>query len=55
MQIRAANSAVRDLDVDIGLFERFGFIGLPLHVPLVGILVEAKPSLELVVCGHGRG
>ena len=38
--------------VDIGLLESLGLIGLPDHVALGGIGVEADPSFELVIGRH---
>ena len=40
-----------DFDLDISFFPGFGLKLLPLHVAN-GVLVVAKPSLELVVVGH---
>lgn len=55
VEVRAAYTAVGDLDVDVGLFPRLGFKLSPDHVALVGVLVEAQPSYKLVVGGAGHG
>jgi hypothetical protein len=38
--------------VDVGLLEGLGLIGLPDHVALGGVGVEANPSFELVIGRH---
>jgi hypothetical protein len=35
--------------VDVGLLESLGLIGLPDHVALGGVGIEAHPSLKLIV------
>jgi hypothetical protein len=40
------------LDVDISLLPLLRLILLPFHVALTGVLVEAHPSLEFIVCSH---
>lgn len=50
VQIRATDTAVRDLDIDIGLFPGLRLEFLPDHVALAGAGVETHPSFELVFC-----
>ena len=38
--------------VDVGLLESLRLVGLPDHVALGGVGVEANPSLELVIGRH---
>ena len=52
MDVRSADAAVGDLDVDVCLGEGFGFVFLPDHVALDTFFVEAKPALEFVVGRH---
>jgi hypothetical protein len=52
VQIRAADTTVGDLDIDIGLFPVLGLEFLPDHVALARARVKAHPSFELVVCRH---
>jgi len=49
MHVRAADTAVCDLDIDVGLLPLLGLKFLPDHLALDGAGVEAHPALELVV------
>lgn len=49
VQVRATDTAVRDLDIDIRLLPLFGLKLLPHHVALTRTGIEAHPALELVV------
>lgn len=51
VDVRAADAAVRDLDVDVVLGPLLGLEGVPLHLALDGLGVVPEPSLERVV-GH---
>lgn len=58
MNVTSANSAVRDLNVDVCLFPRLDFGEfLPDHFALGGVFVQTHPSFEFVVgcCCHGGG
>lgn len=58
MNVTSANSAVRDLNVDVCLFPRLDFGEfLPDHFALGGVFVQTHPSLEFVVgcCCHDGG
>ena len=57
VQVGAADSAVRDLDVDVVLRPFLGLELAPFHVALKGALVEAEPALELrrVLASHCAG
>jgi len=48
VQIRTADAAVRDLNVDIIFLPLLGLKLLPLHLA-DRVLVETEPSLELVI------
>lgn len=55
MNVTSANSAVRDLNVDVCLFPRLDFGEfLPDHFALGGVFVQTHPSFEFVVgcCCH---
>jgi hypothetical protein len=52
VQVRTADTAVRDLDIDVGLFPLLGSEFLPDHVALAGSGIKAHPAFELVVCRH---
>lgn len=49
VQIRATDTTVGDLDVDIGLLPGLGLKLLPDHLAIGSLLVQAHPALELVV------
>lgn len=51
VKVAAADTAVRDLDIDVGLLPRLGLKLAPLHLALGRAGIEAKPSFKLVV-GH---
>lgn len=53
VQVAAADAAVGDLDVDVGLLPCFGLERLPDHFAFGGVFVLAHPSLEFVVGAHG--
>lgn len=58
MNVTSANSAVRDLNVDVCLFPRLDFGEfLPDHFALGGVFVQTHPSFEFVVgcCCHDGG
>lgn len=58
MNVTSANSAVRDLNVDVCLFPRLDFGEfLPDHFALGGVFVQTHPSFEFVVgcCCHSGG
>lgn len=59
MNVTSANSAVRDLNVDVCLFPRLDFGEfLPDHFALGGVFVQTHPSFEFVVgscCHDGDG
>ena len=48
MNITAADTAVRNLHLDIGRSEGLGRVAVPDHVALGGRRVLAQPALELV-------
>jgi hypothetical protein len=52
MEIRSADTAVGDLDVDVCLLPWLGLKGAPDHFALVGIFVQAEPAFKLVVGRH---
>ena len=52
VQIRTADPAVGDLDVDIGLLPFLGLKLLPDHLAFGRLLVEAHPPFKLVVLSH---
>ena len=52
VKIRTADTAVRNLDIDIILSPRLRLKLLPNHVAVDGVFVEAHPSFELVWHGH---
>lgn len=52
MQVRATDTTVADLDVDVGLLPRLGLELLPDHLSLAGLGAEAHPALELVIGGR---
>ena len=52
VQIRATDTTVSDLDIDIGLLPRLGLEFLPDHLALGGFGVEAYPAFELVIGGR---
>jgi hypothetical protein len=54
VEICAADAAVRDFDVDVGFFPGLGREFLPHHLAFGGVLVEAEPACEFIVC-HGYG
>jgi hypothetical protein len=47
VQIRAADTAVADLNVDVVLLPLLGLELAPLHFALNGLGIEAQPSLKL--------
>lgn len=49
MHIGAADTAMGDLDIDVGLFPWLGLELLPNHLALAGLGTEAHPALELVI------
>jgi hypothetical protein len=49
MHVGTTDTAVRDLDVDIGFLPRLRLELLPDHVALAGAGVETHPALKLVV------
>lgn len=53
VQIRAANTAMGDFDVDVCLLPSLWFVLLELQVAFRGLWVKAHPALELVICTHG--
>lgn len=52
VDVGAADAAVGDLNVDVGLFELLGLVGLPGHVALGGVRGESHPSLESRLARH---
>ena len=52
VQVRAADAAMGDFDVDVRLLPRLGLILLELQVALRGLWVKAHPALELVIGTH---
>jgi hypothetical protein len=52
VQIRPADSAVCDFDVDVCFLPRLGLKVLPLHVAVGGAGVKANPALEFVFGAH---
>lgn len=52
VEITTADSAMRDLDIDVGLFPWLRLELSPIHVALGGGGVVAQPAFELVVCCH---
>jgi hypothetical protein len=52
VQVRTTDTAVRDLDINIGLFPGLRLKLLPDHLPLASLRVEAHPALELVIGGR---
>lgn len=53
MNVCAADTAVSDLDVYIGLFPGFRLEFAPDHLPVDGVLIVAEPALEFVVAHIG--
>ena len=51
VQVRATDSGVSDLDIDVVLFEWLAVLGelLPDHLSVCGLRAQAHPSFELVV------
>lgn len=52
MKVRAADTAVGDLDVDVILRPLLGLEAAPPHLALDGIGRLSEPPLELVVGSH---
>jgi hypothetical protein len=52
VQIGTADTAVRDLDVDVVFFEGLGLEALPDHLAIHTVGVETHPSFEFVIGGH---
>ena len=52
VKIRAADTAVRNLDIDIILSPWLRLILLPNHVAVDGVFIETHPSFELIWHGH---
>jgi len=52
MNIRAADTTMRNLDVNVCVFERLWFILLPDHVALGRFFIKAQPALKLVKRRH---
>lgn len=53
VQIRAANTAMGDFDVDVCLLPCLWFVLLEFQVAFRGLWVKTHPALELVICTHG--
>jgi hypothetical protein len=54
VNIASADTAVRDLDIDISFLPGLGVISLPFHVAIGGVFVKAAPAFELGFAGHVR-
>ena len=54
VQVGTADAAMRDFDIDIGLFPWLRLELSPDHLTIDGVRVEAEPAFELVV-GHCVG
>lgn len=54
VQIGTADTAVSDLDVNIGLLPRLGLKLLPDHLSVGRVLIETHPSFKLVILSHGE-
>jgi hypothetical protein len=54
MQVRATNTTVGDFDINVILCPCFRLILLPHHLPVRGLLIQTRPSLEFVRCAHFR-
>jgi hypothetical protein len=52
MEIRTANTAVGDLDVDVVFLPLLGLKWTPFHLAVDGIGGVAEPALELVIGRH---
>jgi hypothetical protein len=52
VKVRAADTAVCDLDVDVVLLPLLGLKGIPLHLSIDGARITAKPALEFVIGRH---
>lgn len=52
VQIGTADTAVSDLNVNIGFLPRLGLKLLPDHLSVGGVLVETHPSFKLVILSH---
>lgn len=52
MEVRGADAAVGYFDVDVGLFEGFGFICLVFELAFDRVFIKAHPSFKFVVGGH---
>jgi hypothetical protein len=52
VKIRATDTTVSDLDIDIGLLPWLRLEFLPDHFSLGGVRAEAYPSFELIIGRH---
>jgi hypothetical protein len=55
VDVRAADAAVRNFDVDVDWIEGFRIEWRPGHAPIGSGLVVAEPAMELSWRGHGGG
>ena len=53
VQVRATDTTVSDLDIDIGLLPGLRLEFLPDHFSLASLGAEAHPTFELVIGAHG--
>jgi hypothetical protein len=49
VKVRATDTAMGDLYVDIGLLPCLGFVSLPFHIAIYRVLIKPHPALEGVI------
>lgn len=52
VQVRTTDTAMGDLDVDVGFLPFLRLISFPFHVPLGGRGIMSEPTLEFVIGRH---
>jgi hypothetical protein len=53
VEVGGADATVGYFDVDIGLFEGFGFVCLVFELAFDRVFIKAHPAFKFVVGGHG--